>query len=120
MMRNILLVGAALLVLLGVGAYLLFYSAKAKTTRVTVAGVSEAQLSPDTAVVTLSVVTNGAQALNAQQDNAAKSEAVKKGSTRCSGAERLSSARAVTPWNRSRTIIPARRPRYWDISDSCS
>ena len=77
-MRNLLLVGAALLVLLGVGGYLMFYSPKAKTTRVTVAGVSEAQLSPDTAVVTLSVVTNGAQALNAQQDNAAKSEAVKK------------------------------------------
>jgi uncharacterized protein len=78
MMRNLLLVGAALLVLLGVGGYLMFYSPKAKTTRVTVAGVSEAQLSPDTAVVTLSVVTNGTQALNAQQDNAAKSEAVKK------------------------------------------
>lgn len=76
-MRNILVAGAAFLVLLVVGAYLLFYSPKPKTTRVTVAGVSQAQLSPDTAVVTLSVVTNGAQALKAQQDNAAKSEAVK-------------------------------------------
>jgi uncharacterized protein YggE len=62
----------------GTGAYLLFYSPRAKTTRVTVAGVSEAQLSPDSAVMTLSVVTNGAQALNAQQDNAVRSDAVKR------------------------------------------
>ena len=77
-MRNTLLIAAALLVLLFVGGYMFFVSPKSKFTRVTVEGVSEASLSPDTAVVTLSVVTNGTQALAAQQDNAVRSEAVKK------------------------------------------
>ncbi|MDQ3321534.1 MAG: SIMPL domain-containing protein, partial [Acidobacteriota bacterium] len=48
-----------------------------KFTRVAVTGEAQAKVSPDTAVVTFSVVTQNAQALNAQQENARKSEAVK-------------------------------------------
>jgi uncharacterized protein YggE len=48
-----------------------------KSTRVTVTGQSQAKIAPDTAVVTFSVVTQNAQALGAQQENARKSEAVK-------------------------------------------
>lgn len=47
-------------------------------TRVTVVGDSQTKVAPDTAVITFSVVTQGKQALDAQQQNAAKSEAVKK------------------------------------------
>ena len=46
-------------------------------TRITVVGDSQAKVSPDTAIVTFSVVTQGKQALDAQQENARKSEAVK-------------------------------------------
>lgn len=48
-----------------------------KFTRVAVTGEAQAKVSPDTAVVTFSVVTQNSQALNAQQENARKSEAVK-------------------------------------------
>lgn len=48
-----------------------------KSTRVAVTGEARAKVSPDTAVVTFSVVTQNTQALNAQQENARKSEAVK-------------------------------------------
>lgn len=48
-----------------------------KSTRVAVTGEAQAKVSPDTAVVTFSVVTQNAQALTAQQENARKSEAVK-------------------------------------------
>lgn len=48
-----------------------------KTTRVAVTGEARAKVSPDTAVVTFSVVTQNAQAFTAQQENARKSEAVK-------------------------------------------
>lgn len=48
-----------------------------KLTRVSVAGDARAKIAPDTAVVTFSVVTQNAQALIAQQDNARKSDAVK-------------------------------------------
>jgi len=47
-------------------------------TRVAVVGDSQTKVAPDTAVMTFSVVTQGKQALDAQQQNAAKSEAVKK------------------------------------------
>ena len=46
------------------------------TTKVTVAGEATTRVEPDTAVLTVSVVTQSAQALNAQQENARKSEAV--------------------------------------------
>jgi len=44
--------------------------------RVTVSGDSIVQAQPDTAIVTVSVVTQGKRAIDAQQENAAKSEAV--------------------------------------------
>src|SRR5258706_4034467 len=47
-----------------------------RTTKVTVAGEATNRVEPDTAVVTLSVVTQNSQALTAQQENARKSEAV--------------------------------------------
>ncbi|MBA2620774.1 MAG: SIMPL domain-containing protein [Acidobacteria bacterium] len=46
-------------------------------TRVTVLGESHTKVAPDTAVVTFAVVTQSARALNAQQENARKSESVK-------------------------------------------
>jgi uncharacterized protein len=46
-------------------------------TRITVVGDSQTKVAPDTAVVTFSVVTQSSQALNAQQENARRSEAVK-------------------------------------------
>jgi uncharacterized protein YggE len=48
-----------------------------KYTRVTVIGNSQTKIAPDTALITFSVVTQGSQALNVQQENARKSEAVK-------------------------------------------
>ena len=45
-------------------------------TRVVVTGDSIVQAQPDTAVMTISVVTQGKRALDAQQENAAKSDAV--------------------------------------------
>ena len=45
-------------------------------TRVTVAGETSMKAQPDAATVVLSVITQSPQALNAQQDNARKSEAV--------------------------------------------
>lgn len=47
-----------------------------RVTRVMVAGNSIVQAQPDTAIVTVSVVTQNRQALGAQQDNAAKTDAV--------------------------------------------
>ncbi len=47
-----------------------------RLTRVTVAGDSIVQAQPDTAIITVSVVTQDKRALDAQQENATKSEAV--------------------------------------------
>jgi uncharacterized protein len=47
-------------------------------TRVTVVGESQTDVAPDTAIVSFSVVTQNAQAVNAQQENARKIEAVMK------------------------------------------
>jgi uncharacterized protein YggE len=47
-----------------------------RTTKVTVAGEAITRVEPDTAVVSLSVVTQSALALTAQQENARKSDAV--------------------------------------------
>ena len=60
---------------------LLFFAAScssktAPLTRVTVAGETSMKAQPDAATVVLSVITQNPQALNAQQDNARKSEAV--------------------------------------------
>lgn len=49
-----------------------------RLTRVTVVGDSEAKIAPDTAVVTFAVVTQGKQAVEAQQENARRSEAVQR------------------------------------------
>lgn len=46
-------------------------------TRITVVGDSQTKISPDTAVITFSVLTQNGQALIAQQENARKSDAVK-------------------------------------------
>jgi len=47
-----------------------------RTTKVTVAGEATTKVEPDAAVVVLSVVTQSAQAITAQQENARKSDAV--------------------------------------------
>src|SRR5882762_11859348 len=47
-----------------------------RTTKVTVAGEAMTKVEPDTAVVSLSVITQSPQALTAQQENARKSDAV--------------------------------------------
>jgi uncharacterized protein YggE len=47
-----------------------------KTTKVTVAGEATARVEPDTATLTVAVVTQSGQALTAQQENARKSKAV--------------------------------------------
>jgi hypothetical protein len=47
-----------------------------RLTRVTVSGDSIVQAQPDTAIITVSVVTQGKRAIDAQQENAAKSDAV--------------------------------------------
>ncbi len=46
-------------------------------TRIMVVGDAQTKIAPDTALLTFSVVTQNNQALNAQQENARKSEAVK-------------------------------------------
>jgi len=47
-----------------------------RLTRVTVSGDSIVQAQPDTAIITISVVTQSKRAIDAQQENAAKSDAV--------------------------------------------
>jgi len=47
-----------------------------RVTRVMVAGDSIVQAQPDTAIITVSVITQSRQAITAQQDNAAKTDAV--------------------------------------------
>jgi len=67
---------AAVLVVLTIAIYV--YRPQRNTmTRVTVEGDSQTKIAPDTSVITFSVVTQGKQALEAQQQNARKSEAVK-------------------------------------------
>lgn len=55
-----------------------YFPSQNKLTRITVLGDSKTKIAPDTAIVTFSVVTKNKQALVAQQENAQKSEAVKK------------------------------------------
>src|SRR6185436_2814788 len=47
-----------------------------RTTKVTVVGEATSRVEPDTATLTISVVTQSGQALTAQQENARKSKAV--------------------------------------------
>ncbi len=67
---------AAFLILMAAAVYV-YRPVESKLTRVSVIGDSEAKVSPDTAVITFSIVTQGKQAVEAQQQNARKSEAVK-------------------------------------------
>ena len=68
---------AAFLILLAVALYV-YRPNSNNYTRITVVGDSQAKIAPDTAVITFSVVTQGKQAFDAQQQNAAKSDAVRK------------------------------------------
>ncbi len=67
---------AAFLILLAAALYV-YRPNHTNFTRITVIGDSQAKISPDTALITFSVVTHGKQAIEAQQENARKSEAVK-------------------------------------------
>lgn len=64
------------LILFAVALYV-FRPNQSNLTRITVVGDSQLKIAPDTAVVTFAVVTQNSQAVNAQQENARKSEAVK-------------------------------------------
>src|ERR1051325_579221 len=70
--RSVLLIGVCL-ALTGVAGCA---KKASRTTKVTVAGEATSRVEPDTAILTLSVVTQSPQALTAQQDNARKSQAV--------------------------------------------
>lgn len=65
-----------LLILFAVAIYV-YRPITNRVTRITVVGDSQTKIAPDTAVIIFSVVTQNSQALNAQQENARKSEAVK-------------------------------------------
>jgi len=70
--RSIILIGSCVSLLAAAGC-----AKKAdRTTKVTIAGEATARVEPDTAVIVVSVVTQSAQALTAQQENARKSDAV--------------------------------------------
>jgi hypothetical protein len=56
-----------------------------RVTRVMVAGNSTVQAQPDTAILTISVVTQGKRAIDAQQENASKSDAVVRASRTAAG-----------------------------------
>ncbi len=64
--------------LLMAGAIWVYRPVENRLTRITVVGDSEAKIAPDTAVITFAVVTQGKQAVEAQQENARRSEAVQK------------------------------------------
>ena len=72
------IVGLAATLLVVCVAIYVYRPQRGSLTRVTVVGDSQTKVAPDTAVITFSVVTQGKQAVEAQQQNAAKSEAVKK------------------------------------------
>ena len=78
-MKNNLHLAVALSIVLALFAIALYFFRPVTTnnlTRVTVAGEAAAQVAPDSGVITFSVVTQNQQAVNAQQENARKSEAV--------------------------------------------
>lgn len=79
MRRNVsLAVLLAVALLLFAAAFYVYRPTQSSLTRVTVLGDSQTKVAPDSAVIIFSVVTQNAQAVNAQQENARKSEAVKK------------------------------------------
>src|SRR5205807_9012975 len=70
--KFLLLISTGFVLIMGAGC-----AKKApRTTKVTVAGEATTRVEPDTAVLTVSVVTQNTQAVNAQQENARKSDAV--------------------------------------------
>ena len=71
------IIGLSILLVLLAAALWVFRPVSNRYTRITVVGDSEARIAPDTAVITFSVVTQGKAALDAQQENARKSEAVR-------------------------------------------
>jgi uncharacterized protein YggE len=73
------------LVLFAAALYLYRPATASNFTRVTVTGESETEVPPDSAVVSFSVVTQNANAVNAQQENARKIEAVMKALQDASG-----------------------------------
>ena len=77
-MKKNVFIAFLLALVLGVGATTFYFSRSnnPKLTRVTVTGESQSQIPPDNAVVTFSVVTQNKQAVDAQQENAKKTEAV--------------------------------------------
>src|SRR5438477_4704995 len=70
--RSVLLIGTCLSLLIAAGCA----KQTNRTTTVTVAGEATTRVEPDTAVLVLAVVTQSAQAITAQQENARKSDAL--------------------------------------------
>jgi uncharacterized protein YggE len=70
--KSVVVAGASLLLLAAIGCD----RKSNRTTKVTVAGEALTKVEPDAAVIVVSVVTQNAQAINAQQENARKSDAV--------------------------------------------
>ena len=68
---------AAFLILLATALYV-YRPNQSMSTHITVIGDSQAKISPDTAVITFAVVTQSKLAVDAQQQNAQKSDAVKR------------------------------------------
>ncbi|MBA2378598.1 MAG: SIMPL domain-containing protein [Blastocatellia bacterium] len=68
---------ASLLLLFAAALYILRPLDEGRLTRVTVMGVAESKVAPDTAEITFSVVTQGTRAIAAQQESARKSEALR-------------------------------------------
>lgn len=66
----------SLALVLFAAALYIYRPAQNNLTRVTVMGESQTRVAPDSAVITFSVITQNSQAINAQQENARKSEAV--------------------------------------------
>jgi len=71
-MKSVVVVGVCLLLCAAFGCS----KQSKRTTKVTVAGEALTKVEPDAAVIVLSVVTQNAQAINAQQENARKTDAV--------------------------------------------
>ena len=70
-------IGLTILLGIGMGFCLAGCSKKSNhTTKVTVAGEATTRVEPDTALLTISVITQNSQAVTAQQENARKSDAV--------------------------------------------
>ncbi|CAN5693125.1 hypothetical protein BH24ACI3_BH24ACI3_07770 [soil metagenome] len=69
-------IALALVLIVFAAAIFIYRPVEGNLTRVTVLGESTAKVDPDTAVITFAVVTQARQAVDAQQQNAQKSEAV--------------------------------------------